>query len=128
MNKRWIIPLVIIAVILLAGLFRYNIEATKTTDEGVIKWERDRWTGDLWVKVYGLRNSGRVIAVPEWTEEQSAAIRRKEEYINLARDIILIGLIFWLLLELHLMRKKSLINSKNSGQISPGEKVIPKKV
>lgn len=54
MYKKLIAPLVILALLISAMSLRYNVEASKTGDVGVIKWERDRWTGDCWLKIYGI--------------------------------------------------------------------------
>lgn len=52
MRYRWIVLLIIFIILLTAFAFRYNIEATKTVDHGIVKWEKDRWTGNVWVHYY----------------------------------------------------------------------------
>lgn len=53
MAKKYGWPAIIMLALVLAMTFRYHIEATKTTDKTVLKWELDRWTGRLWLKTYG---------------------------------------------------------------------------
>lgn len=58
MCKKLIAPLIIFALLISAIALRFNVEASKNNDIGVIQWERDRWTGDCWLKIYGVTNDG----------------------------------------------------------------------
>lgn len=54
MTKRrpWLIPLIVLASLLLAMALRWNVEASRVLDTGVVKWEKDRWTGRVWMTPY----------------------------------------------------------------------------
>ena len=62
MERRWIVPTVILLLLILAGVFRWSVEAQTTTDGEVTKWKRDRWTGALWLSNYNAGNSYEVLA------------------------------------------------------------------
>jgi hypothetical protein len=83
---KWIIPVMILVVLITAYAFRFNIEATKSIATVVMKWECDRWTGDLWLKVYGFSETGTVTRMTladkglnkdEQKREQKALHKRK---------------------------------------------------
>lgn len=85
-GEKWIIPVVILVVLIAAYAFRFNIEATKSIDTMVMKWECDRWTGDLWLKVYGVSKTGGIAGMAladkglgekEQEREQKALHKRK---------------------------------------------------
>lgn len=59
-KRRWFIPLVIALVLLGAWFVRWDTVATKTYDTGVTKWEKDRWTGTIWMDVYVAQSSSKV--------------------------------------------------------------------
>lgn len=61
MLKRLAWPAAILLVLMLSMAFRFNVEATKTYTNGVVKWERDRWTGRLWMKSYGSKASETIV-------------------------------------------------------------------
>lgn len=52
MKKPWVIPLIILVLFLFAWFFRWDYTATKTFDDGVAKWKKDCWTGQIWIEVY----------------------------------------------------------------------------
>lgn len=56
MKKLWIVPLIILALLSVAWVFRWDYEATKTYPNGIAKWKTDRWTNLTWVEIYS--NSG----------------------------------------------------------------------
>lgn len=58
MNRRWVIPAVLLALLVLALTFRWDTEASKTTDTAAVKWVRDRWTGRLWARTYLIGRDG----------------------------------------------------------------------
>lgn len=116
-NKRWLLPLVLLLVIVAASGLRWNQEATKTIDDGVIKWERDRWTGDLWLKGYTIGGSGVKLALrpSEWTEEKNDSAHSLMVALSRTRDILAGGMIFWMALELlREYRKKEKVKAGES--------------
>jgi hypothetical protein len=68
------VPLVLLIALLLLMVFRWETIATKTVDSGVLKWERDRWTGDIWYSQYTYNKTIR--RIPAETMHSSAG------YIN----------------------------------------------
>lgn len=53
-NKK-IITLVFILIMLLAlNYFRYDDAASKTFDNSVVKWRKDKWTGVIWLSGYAI--------------------------------------------------------------------------
>lgn len=58
MNKKYLISALSLILILLfvANIFRYETQASKTTDNVVIKWTKDRWTGVEWTSIYNTNN------------------------------------------------------------------------
>lgn len=50
-NRKWIIPLLILVLLITANFFRY--EEGPTHQEGIkfVKYEYDRWTGQRWVEM-----------------------------------------------------------------------------
>ena len=48
MRKRYMIPLIILAILILLMVFRWDTQATKSYDSGVGIWKQDRWTGEVW--------------------------------------------------------------------------------
>lgn len=111
-RKRLFIPLVLLVIILLSSMFRWDIEATKTSDNLVLKWERDRWTGDLWLNVYSVKSPGMILALPEqlWTVEKHEHALTKRRNLTKARNITAGVMVFWFVMELLLYsrRKKSI--------------------
>lgn len=111
-RKRLFIPLLLLVIILLSSMFRWDIEATKTSDNLVLKWERDRWTGDLWVKFYSVKSSGMILALPEqlWAVEKHEHALTKRRNLTKARNITAGVMVFWFVMELLLYsrRKKSI--------------------
>lgn len=62
MKTSKVIPAVVLVLLLVAWLYRWNYVASKTYSNGVVRWKIDRWTGYRWVEVYtaeyGNINSG----------------------------------------------------------------------
>ena len=52
MNRRYIIPLFILAILILLMAFRWDTQATKSYNLHVVKWSQDRWTGEVWIFKY----------------------------------------------------------------------------
>lgn len=92
----------LLLVIVAASCLRWDTEATKVIDHGVLKWERDRWTRDTWVTGYTVASTGMRLAVPadNWTQERQDAALQKLETVSTTRDILAGGMIIWLAVEL----------------------------
>lgn len=58
MNKRWILPVALILILVGLFAFRWDYKASKTYNGGVVKWKTDRWTGRVWMEVYSLGDNG----------------------------------------------------------------------
>lgn len=55
--RPWLTPLVVLIILLLAFAFRWDYNASKTYDWGVVKWKTDRWDGRKWAEVYEVMTS-----------------------------------------------------------------------
>ncbi len=71
-QKQRFIPLILIAILLLAYCFRWHIEVSKTYDNSVVKYARDRWTNDVWLKFYTL---------PDYIEVPASESKAKRNFI-----------------------------------------------
>jgi|BioPla2DNA2_1021312.scaffolds.fasta_scaffold55500_3 hypothetical protein len=71
-NKRILIPIIILLIILSSWAFRWDIMATKSTDYGVFKWTRDRWSNTVIYEQYkpGVYNT--TTARRGWTNPNTA--------------------------------------------------------
>ncbi len=107
-GRRWIVPLVILALLLTASAFRWKEEASKTGDEWVVKWERDTWTRDLWLRGYAIEGSGMRLSLPErlYTDKKHDAAYAKMNTLSTARDIAVGIVIVWLAIEILIARRK----------------------
>lgn len=73
-NKRILIPIIILLIILSSWAFRWDIMATKSTDYGVFKWTRDRWSNTVIYEKYkpGVYNT--TTARRGWTNPNTATL------------------------------------------------------
>lgn len=51
-KKIPVASVIILTLLLGAWLFRWDTVASKTHSDGVAKWERDRWSGQVWYVRY----------------------------------------------------------------------------
>lgn len=56
MKRKWVIPLIICILLIAAYAFRWEQGPTLTEKDLKIIPLRDRWTGQVWIKTYGIRN------------------------------------------------------------------------
>lgn len=98
MKRRWLLPVILLVVLFLALGFRWSIEASNTLNPGVVKWEKDRWTGRIWLKVYGPSFRERLVTPPPVEGEDYA----KKERAWLTRGWVVAtgGTAIWLLVSL----------------------------
>lgn len=80
MQKPWILPLVILALLIAAWAFRWDYGASKTYDSGVIKWKVDRWTSQDWREVYSVKEGQ--FDVPGGT----GSVQTNQPYVNSCWD------------------------------------------
>lgn len=48
-----LLPLIVVVILIILSLTRWTTVATKSHELGVLKFERDRWTGQVFVSQYG---------------------------------------------------------------------------
>ncbi len=60
-KKRFLIPIVVLCFLFFATVFRWETVASRTTESAAVKWVRDRWTGQYWVRAYSLPQNGKAV-------------------------------------------------------------------
>lgn len=102
MNKKWVLPAVVLILLLGAWYFRWDYRATKTADEEIYKWRVDRWTGQGWVEKYSTGDRWHSSSFKTYAIEPFTS-KRPYYYRNLATRIwqgaVLIA-ILWLFISL----------------------------
>ena len=103
-EKRWIVPLVLLAIIASASYFRWEVLDERAVGDEVVKRERDRWTNEIWLfryTIYGepIKNS-RQLAKDTDGSDVSARAAKKEVILTRTIDIWAALLILWLYTEL----------------------------
>lgn len=46
-KNPWIVPTVVLILLIMASVTRWQMVASKSRDWDVLKWQRDRWTGTI---------------------------------------------------------------------------------
>lgn len=100
MKKRYMIPLIILVILLLLMVFRWDTQATRSYDLIAIKWKQDRWTGEVWVFRYDPVNATKVP-----TRYKEADIQVITTLLTVAWWVILVGDAIWLLIALRRKEK-----------------------
>lgn len=49
----WVAPVVLLVALAFLGQVRYVEVARRSLSDGVIVYVQDRWTGWLWIRIYG---------------------------------------------------------------------------
>ena len=62
-SNPWL-PTILCVVLVVLWFTRWELQASKTYDEGWVKWYTDRWTGGAWVFVGTKNVSGRLPIPP----------------------------------------------------------------
>lgn len=65
MQRKWIIPLALCLLLLIAWFFRWERGPTQTDKSLKIIHSKDRWTGQAWITVYG-KGDGRLYSGDEF--------------------------------------------------------------
>lgn len=94
MNRKVTIAGILLIVLILAGLSRWSVEAQSTSGGAVTKWQKDRWTGDVWLVRYsGIGYSTEMLADlysrGEATQEINNQARQKRRAYTVAWRILL---------------------------------------
>ena len=71
--KKWVTPLIILVVLLLLMVFRYDTERV-WGDMAARKWQVDRWTGITWHTNYGIYGFTKRIGVPDYISDTTGYI------------------------------------------------------
>ncbi|HAS04154.1 MAG TPA: hypothetical protein DCR71_00030 [Dehalococcoidia bacterium] len=106
-------PIIILIVLLLAWVFRWDYVATKTLDDGatVIRYKTDRWTGYKWFDVYSVKNEIPSFSSPIYKEDLQSAQGKKAWRLDKIAKIIwysLAGLdAVWIAFTVILLRRKT---------------------
>lgn len=104
MGKRWIVPLILLAIIATASFFRWEVLDEKVIGDEVVKWERDRWTNEVWLFRYTLYGApvekSRQLARDTAGTDVSARAARREIILTRTMDILVMILILWMVTEL----------------------------
>ena len=100
-DRRWIVPLVLLAIIASASYFRWEVLDERAVGDEVVKRERDRWTNEVWLFRYTT------YGVPVENSRQlagggsgSARAEKREILLTRTMDILVMLLILWMYMEL----------------------------
>lgn len=96
--RRVIVPALLLAVLLVAYVARWQVVATKSYAGGVVKWVQDRWTGQVWSRSYG-GNAGYEEA-PEPEPVDTSPWWRLRNYLSWSWDALVVADALWLLVAL----------------------------
>ncbi len=103
-EKRWIVPLVLLAIIASASYFRWEVLDERAVGDEVVKRERDRWTNEVWhfrYTFYGARvENSRQLARDTAGTDVSIRAARREIVLTRTMDILAMVLILWMFTEL----------------------------
>jgi hypothetical protein len=92
--KKWMAPLVVIAVLLLVFALRWHMEAYIDYDkEGIVKFYRDRWTGNVWLKAYTLT---KYVFSPVGEDAYKSQVRRRHDIATLVWMGLMVAALTWL--------------------------------
>ena len=71
LSNPWL-PVILCVVLAALWFTRWEFQASKTYDDGWVKWYTDRWTGGAWVFASTINSSGRLPIPPSPLEEDAA--------------------------------------------------------
>jgi len=91
-DKKRLIPLIVIILLLTLSQFRYETVASKTKDDIVLKWVEDKWTGATWVKGYTVKISASRISNSPFSEDTTILITK---IINIGYDVVIAAMVIW---------------------------------
>lgn len=117
MRTRTMVLAAILLMLILAMVFRYSTEAQRAEDINLFRWERDNWTGDVWMYYYTPSRSGVKLVSYSGNYHDSAF----EEGMNTRNALTYIwfginaSILTWLLMEL---RQKSRPNRTSNSKPS----------
>lgn len=104
MKKPWIPPLIILIMLLLIWIFRWDYTASKSHGDIIEKWKIDRWSGQRWVELYSPRGyyeiaikEGQKIDKNSLPSQTKKAKDKKDLYTGIWRLVIYIC-IAWLMI------------------------------
>lgn len=103
-GKRWIVPLVLLVAIAAASYLRWEVVGERAVGDKVIKWEKDRWTNEVWIAHYTLygmlvEGSRKPANDSDEIEDSTRAAWMEEKKLAGARDILAGIMILWLYAE-----------------------------
>lgn len=101
MNKRWIVPAIVLAALILAGALRWDYIGEKTTSGGITQWYEDRWTGETWIRYYSS-----VYKESPITNYGSSIPGKIKDYTTTAWEISVWASALWLVLSLKPKKSK----------------------
>jgi len=101
------LPLIILAILILLMVFRWDAQATKTINTGVIKWKLDRWTGEYWAFVYSTQSGAFSIPAGPEEDEEKIAIVKKTDVLNMLWLILFAGSVVWFVGTVIIEKKKA---------------------
>lgn len=87
MRAKWIFPLVVCILLLLALTFRWEQGPTQTNKDLKIIYTLDRWTGQTWIKTYGISNGIILGGEMEPITAQKSIDERKMQHLSSSEAI-----------------------------------------
>jgi hypothetical protein len=92
-KAKRLIPMIVLIVLLISPMFRWEYTASKTTDNAVLKWKTDRWTGQQWFVGYA---PNRIVENPVGAVNAATAWWKRER-VNETRKSFIAVTVAWFL-------------------------------
>ena len=102
-----LLPLIVVIVLIILSLTRWTTVATKSYDWGVVKFERDRWTGQVFVSQYGYSYTQTLNREPDaaydydtqkWDSHIASRILRIRIIATVTWWILFVVAVIWLII------------------------------
>lgn len=114
MKRRWVIPLIVMVILLPLLIFRWEEVAFKTYTNSIAIFEKDRWTGQLYVSQYGgpddtfyrIPEFAYDYSKKEWDIDKAKNIFHKQKALTAAWWVLLAISAAWLLIEFYRPRRE----------------------
>lgn len=105
MRRTWLLAVILVAVALFALEYRWDVEASKTFDSSVVKFVRDRFTGEVYAEVYGYSDELGYVATLKKIRNNGHPIKKWDTITGVLANTIRGSIIWLIILGLAALRK-----------------------